>query len=112
MLAGEETHLKEVSVKITACKCLAFWLVLKFKKKNKTFQGLFYHSFIYSLTVSSYQMLISTLALSQKPEKGSNANIQINHSNYCKNKVLFAVTLNSVNKITREKLSSSLKIFT
>lgn len=57
-------------------------------------------------------MLISTLALSQKPEKGSNANIQINHSNYCKNKVLFAVTLNSVNKITREKLSSSLKIFT
>lgn len=113
MLAGEETHLKEVSVKIMACKCLAFWLVLKFKKKQKKpSRGLFHHSFIYSLTVSSYQMLISTLDLSQKPEKGSNANIQINHSNYCKNKVMFAVTLNSINKITREKLSSSLKIFT
>lgn len=49
MLAGEETHLKEVSVKITACKCLAFWLVLKFKKKKQNLPGSVL-SFIYLFT--------------------------------------------------------------
>ena len=57
MLAGKETHLEEVSLKIMTMQMFSFLASSKKKKKKKPSKVCFYHSLIHSLT--GYEMLIS-----------------------------------------------------